>query len=146
MYASNTLNFRCLSLGARVAQWWEYSPPINVALVWIMALMPYVGWVCCWFSPLLQEETNTSKFQFNLECMDTFYNNEFLKTSKCSVGKQITFLFLHCTGNRLTFFFSILLSNCLNWKIYCDDHSSLSDWLLLIIYIVTLTRAVFNLF
>ena len=23
-------------------------------------------------------------------------------------------------------FFSILLSNCLNWKIHCDDHSSLS--------------------
>ena len=22
-------------------------------------------------------------------------------------------------------FFSLLLSNCLNWKIYCDDHSSL---------------------
>ena len=27
----------------------------------------------------------------------------------------------------LIFFFSLLLSNCLNWKIYCDDHSSLSD-------------------
>ena len=23
-------------------------------------------------------------------------------------------------------FFGLLLSNCLNWKIYCDDHSSLS--------------------
>ena len=27
----------------------------------------------------------------------------------------------------LIFFFRLLLSNCLNWKIYCDDHSSLSD-------------------
>ena len=44
-----------------------------------------------------------------------------------------------CTGNAevtgsnpveaLIFFFRLLLSNCLNWKIYCDDHSSLS-WLL----------------
>ena len=25
------------------------------------------------------------------------------------------------------FFFRLLLSNCLNWKIYCDDHSSLSE-------------------
>ena len=25
------------------------------------------------------------------------------------------------------FFFRLLLSNCLNWKIYCDDHSSLSN-------------------
>ena len=24
-------------------------------------------------------------------------------------------------------FFSLLLSNCLNWKIYCDDHPSLSS-------------------
>ena len=28
-------------------------------------------------------------------------------------------------------FFRLLLSNCLNWKIYCDDHSSLSNSLLL---------------
>ena len=27
----------------------------------------------------------------------------------------------------LIFFFRLLLSNCLNWKIYCDDHSSLSS-------------------
>ena len=26
----------------------------------------------------------------------------------------------------LIFFFRLLLSNCLNWKIYCDDHTSLS--------------------
>ena len=25
----------------------------------------------------------------------------------------------------LIFFFRLLLSNCLNWKIYCDDHTSL---------------------
>ena len=25
------------------------------------------------------------------------------------------------------FFFRLLLSSCLNWKIYCDDHSSLSS-------------------
>ena len=27
----------------------------------------------------------------------------------------------------LIFFFRLLLSNCLNWKIYCDDHSPLSS-------------------
>ena len=42
----------------------------------------------------------------------------------------------HCTSiaevtgsnpvEALIFFFRLLLSNCLNWKIYCDDHSSLS--------------------
>ena len=28
--------------------------------------------------------------------------------------------------NQGFFFFRLLLSYCLNWKIYCDDHSSLS--------------------
>ena len=28
-------------------------------------------------------------------------------------------------------FLRLLLSNCLNWKIYCDDHSSLSQKFLL---------------
>ena len=41
--------------GARVAQSWEHSPPTNVARVQIPASTPYVGWVCCWFSPLLRE-------------------------------------------------------------------------------------------
>ena len=41
--------------GARVVHWWEHSPPTNVARVRILASMPYVGWVCCWFSPLLRE-------------------------------------------------------------------------------------------
>ena len=27
----------------------------------------------------------------------------------------------------LIFFFRLLLFNCLNWKIYCDDHISLSS-------------------
>ena len=35
------------------------------------------------------------------------------------------------TGSNLVealiFFFRLLLSNCLNWKIYCADHSSLSS-------------------
>ena len=38
-----------------MAQWWEHSPPTNVARVQIPASTPYVGWVCCWFSPLLRE-------------------------------------------------------------------------------------------
>ena len=41
--------------GARAAQWWEHSPPTNVARVQIPASTPYVGWVCCWLSPLLRE-------------------------------------------------------------------------------------------
>ena len=36
-------------------QWWERSPPTNVARVQIPASTPYVGWVCCWLSPLLRE-------------------------------------------------------------------------------------------
>ena len=38
-----------------MAQWWERSPPTNVARVQIPASMAHVGWVCCSFSPLLRE-------------------------------------------------------------------------------------------
>ena len=38
-----------------MAQWWECLLPTNVAQVQILAMTPYVGWVCCWFSPLLRE-------------------------------------------------------------------------------------------
>ena len=45
--------------GWRIGEsWWEHSPPTNVAWVLIMASTPHVfpvGWVCCWFSPLLRE-------------------------------------------------------------------------------------------
>ena len=37
-----------------MAQWWERSPPTNVARVQIPVSTPYVGWVCCWFSPWLR--------------------------------------------------------------------------------------------
>ena len=57
----------------------EHSPATNVSWVQIPALTPYVGWVCCWFSPLprmvfsgysgfpLSSKTNISKFQFDQE-------------------------------------------------------------------------------
>ena len=32
-------------------------------------------------------------------------------------------------------FFRLLLSNCLNWKIYCDDHSSLCIFFVDVIYL-----------
>ena len=70
------------SLRARVAQWWEHSPPTNVARVQIPASTQYVGWVCLfvvvslpcserffsWYSGFpLSSKTNISKFQFDQE-------------------------------------------------------------------------------
>jgi len=34
-------------------------------------------------------------------------------------------------------FFRLLLSNCLNWKIYCDDHSSLTSTTAVHIWIIS---------
>ena len=66
-----------------------------------------------------------------------------LLTGRCEVNKLtslpmcgfIAQLVEHRTGiaevtgsnpvEALIFFFRLLLSNCLNWKIHCDDHSSL---------------------
>ena len=63
---------------ARVAQWWEHSPPTK----WIPESTPYVeivaGSLPCserffsgYLSFLLASKTNTSKFQFDLERTDT---------------------------------------------------------------------------
>ena len=45
-----------------------------------------------------------------------------------SVGRALHRHFAEVTGSNPVEpdFFRLLLSNCLNWKIYCDDHSSLS--------------------
>ena len=37
-----------------MSQWWEHSPPTNVSWVRIPDPASYVGWVCCWFFPLLR--------------------------------------------------------------------------------------------
>ena len=39
--------------GAGIVQWWERSPPTSVARVRFEIQVSCVGWVCCWFSPLL---------------------------------------------------------------------------------------------
>ena len=77
--------------------------PANVAWVRIPASTPYVGcleFVVGIFDPCFERvfsgcsgfplslKTNTSKLQFDLERTDTV--NEFLRTPKYSVGKQIT--------------------------------------------------------
>ena len=89
---------------AEMVQWWECSPPTNVARVQFPDPASYVGWVCCWFSTLLWEvflwvrqvfpspqNTNISKFQFD-PGMRGHILNQFLRTPGCSVGKQVTFL------------------------------------------------------
>ena len=42
----------------------------------------------------------------------------------------------------LIFFFRLLLSSCLNWKIYSDDHSSLSDMTMLIMFLLLLFQGI----
>ena len=49
-----------------------------------------------------------------------------------SLTKKITTWHQYCGSHMFKShwspdFFRLLLSNCLNWKIYCDDHSSLSS-------------------
>ena len=43
-------------------------------------------------------------------------------------------------------FFRLLLSNCLNWKTYCDDHSSLSIIVIVTIVIIAFSRECFAVF
>ena len=91
------------SRGARVAQWWEYSPPINVARVQLPASTPYVGWVCSWFSPLLRgtpvfpSPQNPTLPNSNSIWKARAPLNEFIWTPMCFVGKQATYIFYFFT-------------------------------------------------
>ena len=88
-----------------MAQWWERSPSTSLARVRFRDPASYVGWVCCWFSTLLWEVfLRILRFppllkNQHLQIPIRFWNartllNEFLWTSWCSVGKQMTFTFL----------------------------------------------------
>ena len=81
-----------------VVQWWEHSPPTNVAWVWISALTPYVGWVLLLVlslaprdfssgtpvSPLLKKPTSPHS-----NSIWTHFS-KFLRTPKCSKLIAIT--------------------------------------------------------
>ena len=68
-------------------------------------------------------KTNEGKGIYPLDFM---YEQAGLLTYCCELShaKQLERRSLKKSPN---FFFRLLLSNCLNWRIYCDDHSSLSS-------------------
>ena len=85
--------------GAWVVQWWEHSPHTNMGGVQILVcglslLLIFFLALKGFFSGTLvfSLKTNTSKCQFNLNAQTLL--KEFLRTSKYSMGKQITILFL----------------------------------------------------
>ena len=82
-------------------QWWERPPPTNVTRLQLPALTPYVGWVCCWFSPLLRE-IFPQILRFPLSSKPTLPNsnstwdartrlNEFIWTPMCFVVNKLQF-------------------------------------------------------
>ena len=90
-----------------MVQWWEHSPPTNVAQLQIPASTPYVGWVCCWFSPLLREVFFPCTPVFpspqkpilpnsNLIWNEQTRLNKFIWTAMCFMGKQAIYNFCCC--------------------------------------------------
>ena len=87
--------------GARVAQWWEHSPPTDMARVQIPASTPYVGWVCCWFSPLLREVFSPGTPVFASPQKPTFPNSNSTRNRVdeeplcgCATCKSLFFIFI----------------------------------------------------
>ena len=65
----------------------------NVARAQIPLLMLYVGWVCCWFSPLFREVFLRVLLKNQHFQITSIWNvrrrlNKFIRTSKCFVGKK----------------------------------------------------------
>ena len=61
----------------REVQWLEHSPPTNVTRAQIPVLMPYEGWVCCWFSPLLLREVFSGHSGFPLSSKPNIFYFQF---------------------------------------------------------------------
>ena len=101
-----------------MAQWWECSPPTNIAQVQILVSMPYAGWVCWWFSPLLREVfLRVLWFWYSLQKL-TFPNSSSTKNQVdeeplcgCASSKSLLLLLL-----------LLLLLKLTNW-IDISDHS-----------------------
>ena len=81
------------------------------------------------------EKMQVENWEIYKRLYDSYTSTGFELTS-LPMGGFIAQLVVHRTGivevtgsnpvEALSDFFRLLLSNCLNWKIYCDDHSSLS--------------------
>ena len=96
-YLLTTYSFKagwCSGEGTRLPVMWPGSKSWRRRHMW--------GWVCCWFSPLLLEVFfrfmwfSPSPQAPTLPNFNSFWNaqtrlNEFLRTPKSVVGKQITF-------------------------------------------------------
>ena len=104
---------------AGLAQWWERSPPTNVAWVRFPDPASYVDWVCYWLSSLLREVflrviwffplLKNQHFQIPIRSWNARrFLNEFLWIPSCFVGKQITFTFFkhgsEALGSRWKYF------------------------------------------
>ena len=128
----------CSSLEARMAQKWTESSRLSVKWPGVESRRHAIyGWSLLVFSCSKRffllvlhlfrlPKPSLHKFQLDLERANTFW--------------RVNSLHLHYNGNaevtgsnpvEALIFFRLLLSNCLNWKIYCDDHSSLSFTLFL---------------
>ena len=81
-----------------------------------------------------QKKIEQRKSKEKLECERLFKQNKSVQNSNYFLPFDSAFVDKLLDGVKRTaevtakdclIFFRLLLSNCLNWKIYCDDHSSL---------------------
>ena len=102
--------------GVREARWGSKGGACFHVPVWsrvrILASTPYVGWGCCWSTPLLREVflrllrflpllKKTAPLNSNSIWNPRKHFSEFLRTHNCSVGKQITIQTTNLQGTRI---------------------------------------------
>ena len=84
-----------------------------------------------------------SKIEFYYQVSQYFCHPLYFKFPMCGFIAQVVehrTSIAEVTGSNpveALIFFRPLLSNCLNWKIYCDDHSSLSSTTAVQIWIIS---------
>ena len=84
----------------------------------------------------IQSEGNAGRtWRTIINLMSRGQNNQIVKEVKVTQG----------FNDEALIFFRLLLSNCLNWKIYCDDHISLSSTTAVQIWIISYNLHIISL-
>ena len=104
-----------------MAQWWKHSPSTNVSRVRFPNPASYVGWVCCWFSPLLRG-FSSGFCGFPPPQKSTFLNSnsiwkQWMKSHLVEMPLQIPLLLLFHEHQFVKYFLKIIKLSFFYWMV-----------------------------
>ena len=113
------------------------SSPVEALI--FFRLLPYncLNWKIYCDDHSSLSSTTAVQYEFHIyftsfHCTGRYELNKLTTLPMCGFTAQLVELRMGSNPVEALIFFRLLPSNCLNWKIYCHDHSSLSIFYLLV--------------